>query len=204
MTRKTNTPLRSVLWAEKSEEEAEAVLKFALPEEMHSLVGDPRVKFIPLTKNGFAVVDTEDFEELAKFNWWLSRNGYAVRKEWFQGRSRYVFMHRSVLRIKSGHADHINTIRFDNRTSNLREATRTQNIRNRRKLVEASSKFKGVTWNKQQKLWRATISGYLGDFESEIEAALCYDKAAKFLHAEFARTNEMLFPGFSKGFQVTK
>lgn len=85
--------------------------------------------------------------------------------------------------------DHIDGNTINNKIENLREATHTQNMGNR-KTTEGSSKYKGVTFQKDCGMWRATAGGkYLGIFNSEIEAALEYDKAAKEIYGEFAKVN---------------
>ena len=51
--------------------------------------------------------------------------------------------------------DHINGIRDDNRIENLREATNQQNQFNRKSEKDSSSQYKGVSWCKLSKKWRA-------------------------------------------------
>jgi len=93
----------------------------------------------------------------------------------------------------AGMLDHINCDPADNRIENLRLATRSQNglntplNRNRN-----TSGYKGVTWNKRQGKWQATIkfdrkSMYLGVFNSPEEAHAAYVKAATEHCGEFAR-----------------
>lgn len=104
--------------------------------------------------------------------------------------------HRIIWKLAYGsipedmQVDHINGDGFDNRLCNLRLATNQQNQFNRG--ADKGKKFKGV--RKYGKKFRAetTFNGeliYLGSFDSEIKAALEYDKKAKELHGEFARLN---------------
>ena len=82
---------------------------------------------------------------------------------------------------KNNQIDHININPLDNRIENLRVATHSQNQRNRNKLKNCSSKYKGVYWNKQRNKWEARIridgkKKYLGLFDNEQEAAEAYKK----------------------------
>lgn len=99
--------------------------------------------------------------------------------------------------------DHINRIRDDNRIENLRESTQSQNVGNSRKPrtmngKRCSSKYKGVSWDKQHKKWASYImikrkKIHLGLFNSEKKAANIYDEKAIELFGEFAKLN---FSGF--------
>lgn len=87
--------------------------------------------------------------------------------------------------------DHINGIKSDNRFSNLREATRSENIRNTGKRANNKSGFKGVSWKSNNNCWVAQImvhrkKKHLGYFYTPEEAHAVYCDAAEELHGEFA------------------
>lgn len=87
--------------------------------------------------------------------------------------------------------DHINLNKCDNRISNLREATRSQNAHNTAIVRTNTSGFKGVS--RLNGRWRAAIRyggkrAYLGTFPTPEMAAAAYASAAKRLFGEFART----------------
>jgi hypothetical protein len=82
--------------------------------------------------------------------------------------------------------DHINCDASDNRWSNLRAATRSQNNANRK--TYAKSGFKGVVKHVDGKKWCAFISGeYLGIYETPEQAHAAYREIAKQRFGDFAR-----------------
>jgi hypothetical protein len=89
--------------------------------------------------------------------------------------------------------DHANGKANDNRFSNLRLATMSQNIANAKRPKNNTSGFKGVTRNLPfTKRWRAHIKVkqraiHLGYFDSKEQAAAAYFEAAKKYFGEFAR-----------------
>ena len=90
--------------------------------------------------------------------------------------------------------DHINMCFRDNRIENLREATYSENLRNTRKLKSGHSSYKGVTLDKRRNKWVSRIKLddkrlYLGEFNSEIEAAKKYDEFALKYFGKFANIN---------------
>jgi len=92
----------------------------------------------------------------------------------------------------TGHLDHINGISTDNRATNLRLASSTQNNWNRRKRKNTKSKYKGITWDNNLKKWRAQIKVglrtiYLGSFDTEEKAHAKYWEAAQIHFGEFVR-----------------
>jgi hypothetical protein len=106
---------------------------------------------------------------------------------------RRMLAHRVVWAMHHGYwpadmIDHINGVKDDNRISNLREATRSENKRN----SKAEGLFKGVRF--EHKKWRARIfvnnkRVHLGLFESAEDAAKAYDAAALKHYGPFARLN---------------
>src|SRR5207253_3852593 len=93
----------------------------------------------------------------------------------------------------SQEVDHRNGDGLDNRRENLRLVAHAQNCRNQR-LRPHSSRFKGVTFNRELGRWHAAIMVdyrriHLGTFDSEEEAALAYDEASRELHGEYGRPN---------------
>jgi len=105
-----------------------------------------------------------------------------------------VLMHR-LIRPDLPLIDHQDGNGLRNVRSNLRAATPSQSVMNRRKTRrKCSSKFIGVRRTKGKQKWRAEIAFngkriHLGYFDSEEAAAEIRDKAAKKLHGEFAVAN---------------
>lgn len=167
------------------------------------------MKEIQLTKGYVAIVDDEDYHEVAPYNWFAQTRSnnpcvYARRTYWTGSRttnnrkSHSVLMHRQIMATDSK-VDHRDGDGLNNRRSNLRVATLLQNNANRRKIGTFSSRFKGVSWSKEERKWiavvRKTQNGVkktymLGFFRDETEAAIAYNRKALMLFGEFARLNE--------------
>ena len=80
------------------------------------------------------------------------------------------------------------------RLSNLRIASNSQNGMNRGCSSNNKSGYKGASLHKHSGKWQAVIMSqgrtkHLGYFPTAEAAALAYDKAAKGLHGEFAKLN---------------
>src|SRR4051812_25890520 len=101
----------------------------------------------------YTLIDEEDYENINKYKWSLS-DGYAI--SWKNGR-----MHRFIMNAEKGQiVDHINGNKLDNRKSNLRFVTASQNAQNRPKKEGCSSKYIGVTYNKNEKKWRCNCAKF--------------------------------------------
>jgi hypothetical protein len=95
--------------------------------------------------------------------------------------------------------DHINHDGLDNRRANLRLATPSQNLGNKRPQRGGSSPYKGVSlqtsWHPIGRPWKASIdidgrTKSIGYFATEVEAANAYDEAAIAKWGDFALTNK--------------
>lgn len=92
----------------------------------------------------------------------------------------------------NGEIDHINGTPSDNRLSNLRIASRSENMKNIKKSVTNRSGFKGVSWHKICNRWQAHIrcdgrNYYLGLFPTAEAAHEAYKEASVKLHGIFGR-----------------
>lgn len=96
-------------------------------------------------------------------------------------KGRYFYTHRLVYLWHTGKwpdlIDHIDCDRSNNKIENLREADKSTNAFNVKKLKQNNkSGFNGVYWNKALQMWSAqcSINGkikYIGSFSDVVEAA---------------------------------
>jgi hypothetical protein len=149
------------------------------------------VRWIPLGDGCYAYVDAADYEWLRPWNWQICSSGYAARHE----KGRLILMHRQIMQPPKGMVvDHIDGNKVNNCRFNLRVCTRKENVRNKRRRSNSSSRFKGVGYYKRSRKWCAKISCmgeriWLGYFTDEVEAARAYDRAAVEYFGEYARLN---------------
>lgn len=157
-------------------------------EKYIGLVQPDDYKLIPLGDGKFTEVDDETFDEIKNMNWHLSSSGYV-------GSSSVGLMHRYIMNAPDSMViDHIDNNPLNNRKINLRICTQQENNMNQSIQRDMSSKYKGVCWAKNRNKWISYIGYdkkllYLGYFTDESEAAKVYDKKARELFGEFARTN---------------
>lgn len=159
------------------------------------------MKEIRLSTGQVTIVDDYVFDWAVWFNWRLGEAvrgvSYAITQVRHNGRNVKLYLHKLILAPRQGlHVDHINRNPLDNRVSNLRLATYSQNMANRGAFRGCSSQYKGVRFHRRENKWEARIQAnkkpiWLGNFESEIDAALAYNEAAQKYHGEFAVLNEV-------------
>lgn len=172
----------------------------------------------------FTWISKED-EGLAGMGWCAKKSGrkgiphyYAMKQYTIAGVQVTYALHTMVwermmdsVLPKGFLVDHINGDKLDNRRSNLRLATRSENEANKQKrrghkksdgTTKNHSKYKGVALMKgRKKCWRAIISTnannagetkqvHLGTYYTEKEAAEAYNKAALEMFGEFAVIND--------------
>jgi len=143
--------------------------------------------------------DIEDAEMVEQYTWYVNKSKLSNRDlryaEYKFSDGSHMSMHRFLMGNPKGkHVDHINGNGLDNRRSNLRIATISQNLANTDKHSHNTSGYKGVYWDKVNKKWKAQITKNnkvrsLGRYVDILEAAKAYDNAAISLHGEFARLN---------------
>lgn len=146
--------------------------------------------------NKTVIIDIEDEFFFNLYKWHINGN-YVFTIFKIEGKQVKKYLHRLLLDEPVFKVvDHINGNPLDNRKENLRACWVGENIRNRKTINKnkRSSKYKGVYWHKKNKNWYVKImlnkkSHNIGSFETEIEAAKAYDRAAKRLHKDFASLN---------------
>jgi len=103
-------------------------------------------------------------------------------------RLAWVYVYGNTL-DQNTEIDHINGDRGDNRISNLRLSTKSQNQANSKKKGQ-NGLPKGVQMNKSRFMSRIMVNRkliYLGTFDTPEEASFFYNYAAQYYHGEFAR-----------------
>ena len=135
-----------------------------------------------------AIIDKNDLDKVKNLKWSLTSFKYVINTN-----NGSLYLHQLILGEKKWFIiDHINMDKLDNRKNNLRFCTVSQNGMNRDKDKNNTSGFKGVSWSKNDRKWRARINLkgkeiHLGNFDDKKEAARVYNEAAKKYHGEFAR-----------------
>lgn len=152
---------------------------------------------IPLTQNQSTIVDASQYHALSKFEWYakwdISINSfYAVRnsERLPNGNQRPISMAREILGLKFGdrrQADHANHDTLDNRRSNLRIVSASQNAINRRQRT-AKSGFRGVYFRCGKWEARLVVAGkriVLGRFYDKQKAINARAEGEIVYHREF-------------------
>ena len=152
---------------------------------------------IPLSNGQSAIFDIEDYDLVVKYTWcavWnkCTKSYYAQTQAiGHSGKLGSVHMQRMLMNATKGmFVDHINNDTLDNRRCNLRLATKSENMMNRRKLTPNASGFKGV-YKMSENKWYSKIKANgqefnLGTFDSPEAAHEAYCAAALKYHGEFA------------------
>lgn len=156
---------------------------------------------IKTTDNHDVKVDDKWYPLLSQFTWTtiLSKNGsgkrYAQKTMYLFGKYVHILMHRVITSSPRAYqVDHINGDPLDNRESNLRVVTRSQNKMNSIIPVNNSSGTKGVNWHKRAKKWAAYITAdykriHLGYFISREDARKAREDAEKKYFGEYSFKN---------------
>ncbi len=127
------------------------------------------------------VIDVSDVEKIRSYKWSLSK-GYVVSEA-------CGYLHRFLLGNppRMFDVDHINHNPLDNRKSNLRTCTRSQNNMNSPKR-----RGKGISWCKQKNKWHVRVyptkgrAKHIGFYDNYGEALAARLEAERIYYGEYA------------------
>jgi len=171
-------------------------------------------KFKSKCGNFDITVDDEDYQKVIDFapNGWNVRYTtggnypYVTTRKTINGKRKFFYLHRVVMDLwdsSTPHIDHIKTEdKLDNRKSNLRIVTRSQNMSNRQSKKTSVSDYLGVSFCQYKKtkkyrveLQRQDLNGgkkiHMGYYDDDIQAGYAYNCAAKIIHGEYANLNQI-------------
>lgn len=154
-------------------------------------------------KGKIVLIDDEDWEKVRVYKWVINaptkanRKYYAQHDFYVEGVHHVILMHRLIMGCVKGdgvYIDHIDGNTLNNHKSNLRFSSIAENTRNQQKHRDSMNPYKGIKYDKRDKLWVARIQYnkkriYVGYSKDPVEAAKAYDRKAIELHGEFAYTN---------------
>ncbi len=141
-------------------------------------------------------ISTSTLDIVKPYNWCVEGTGYVMSRSG----GKPIKMHRLILSAPKGiYVDHIDGNPLNNTIENLRMCRKQQNEFNTKIRMDNSSGYKGVSFSKSKRLYRAYINRdgkqyFLGYFLTKEEAAVAYNEAAVVLFGEFARLNQILNP----------
>ena len=138
--------------------------------------------------------DLEDYDKIKDYCWCFNDQDYVVAHN---KSGNNIRLHRLILNIndKDIIIDHKNRRKNDNRKSNLRIATKSENAMNRPADIRSTTGYKGV--HKVGNKYTANIglnneTIYLGIFDSMEDAAECRYRNEKEIFGEFAYNEEVI------------
>lgn len=131
------------------------------------------------TRSGIVFSIDDDRPDLASKKWFLHK-GYLARVATIDGRRKKIFLHHEVLGVqpvRGGRVDHVDRNPLNNRRSNLRQCTPSENAQNRSR-VSKNGFPRGVSWKADQGpqgkfVARATLNyktHHIGYFDTAEEA----------------------------------
>lgn len=140
-----------------------------------------------------AIIDADKVDDVINTKWYQRPDGYVAANN-YKGQG-YTYLHSVVLEKDScgTYVDHRDRNRLNNKKSNLRIATPSQNGMNKCIRSNNTSGRVGVHWSTTNRRWCAMISdngrhinlGYFDDFD---DAVACREAAEREHFGEFKPT----------------
>lgn len=143
-------------------------------------------------------IDTEDLSLISDYYLKIPKGGiYVIAREPMKnGNRKSIALSRLLLGVTDNNVlvDHKDRNTLNYCKDNLRVCTRSQNQANRVFRGDYSSKYKGVSFDRQTSKWKVSMkykrqSIHGGYFDNEDEAGLKYNELAKKYFGEFAVLN---------------
>jgi hypothetical protein len=152
-----------------------------------------------LNNGEHVLFDIEDYDLIKNFYWKLDSRGYVSTFDMKDGKSKCILMHRLIMNVSGNdkiEIDHIKHNKLDNRKSELRIVTKSQNMQNQSLNSSNTSGVKGVSFYKKTSKWRAYIQLnkkfiHLGLFVNFDDAVKARKNAENKYFGEFSYDNSM-------------
>ena len=126
------------------------------------------------------IFDIDDFDIVSKYTWHKTSNGYICNKN----KNKCIVLHRLIMNPPDNtDIDHINHDKCDNRKENLRFATRSQNLVNRK--YKNKTGYRGVVSLPSGRFMAQIGNDYLGSYDTAEEAGRAYENEALKRYGEF-------------------
>ena len=118
--------------------------------------------------------DLEDYDKIKNYCWYINEDEYVINRT----TGNATLMHRLIMGLEKNdkrEIDHIYHKTYDNRKTQIRIVSSSQNNMNKKNQSNNTSGYKGVHYNKQCKKWEVEIRAYnnrirLGYFDDKDEA----------------------------------
>lgn len=152
--------------------------------------------YIVTCKNGDKFyIDIGDYPFVSKYSWSFDGRGYVVS---YAGTDRLKKLHRMLLDVNdpSVFVDHIDHNPANNRRSNLRKCSNSQNNANRSLDRRNKSGRTGVSWDEKSKKWFAQIGWHnthysLGHYDNIEDAIQARENAENLYFKEYSYINSI-------------
>jgi hypothetical protein len=141
-------------------------------------------------------IDDDQYEHISKYQWGLmiTETGHKYIRRTTKTKTLVeLLLHRYILNPPNGfYVDHIDGNGLNNKISNLRICSNSQNQMNAKLRKDNTSGYKGVHWDAWSQKWRAEILAdgihyRLGRFKTKEDAIDARLKAMVEHHGDFAR-----------------